>query len=243
MTADQHAAAGDPRSVLAATRRLTRRVRRDQRSGWFPLLIFAAVTFAAIPFDRYTGTRVVAHCTIVGPGRKVCYAPGPTWYWPAAISLAYLAITVYYLRRSRRRGLGSNVRAFIIAGVVFLVLAMAWSAWTLADPSVVVRDLHLGSASPVDVFARLASPAGAIGLALIVLAWVHRSVLLAVVTAAYLIVVVTAVGGHTYRSSRPPPLHLDPWGFLPHTLILGGILLAGSIILGLADRLVAHPAT
>jgi hypothetical protein len=243
MSTDSYPAASDPRSLLAATRKLTRHVRRDQRSGWFPLLVFAAVTFAAIPFDRYTGERVSAHCTNVGPGRKVCYSPGPTWYWLVAISLSYVVITVYYLRRSRRHGLGSNVRTYVIAGVVLLVLVTAWSAWTLADPAVVLRDLHLGGASPVAVSARFASPAGAIGLALIVLAWIERSTLLAVVTTAYLLLVLTAAGGHHYHSSRPIPLHLDPWGFLPHVLILGGILLAGSITLALTQRPTIQPAT
>jgi hypothetical protein len=243
MTTDPYTAANDPRSVLAATRNLTSHVRRVQRAGWFPLLVFATVTVAAIPFDRYTGERVSAHCAAVGPGRKVCNSPGPTWYWLVAVSLAYEAITLYYLRRSRRHGLGRNVRAYVIAGVVLLVLVTAWSAWILADPAVVVRDLHLGSASPVAVSARLASPDGAIGLALVVLAWIERSTLLALVTAAYLLIVVTAAGGHHYHDSRPVPLHLDPWGFLPHVLILGGILLAGSITLALIQRPTAQPAT
>src|SRR5262249_42248294 len=39
----------DPRQLLSGTRELTRQVRRTQRATWFPLLVLAAVTFAAIP--------------------------------------------------------------------------------------------------------------------------------------------------------------------------------------------------
>jgi len=241
MTTDSHASGSDPRSVLAATRRLTRQVRREQRSGWFPLLVFAAVTFAAIPFDRYGGSGVHAHCTAAGT-QKVCYSPGPTWYWLVAISLAYAAIAAYYLRRSHQHGVGSNVRVYVVAGVVLLALVTAWSVWTLADPAIVVRELHLGSTSPAAVSARLASPAGAIGLALIALAWIERSTLLAVITALYLLVVITAAGRHSYHSSQPVVPHLDPWGFLPHILILGGVLLAGSVTVALTQRHTTAPA-
>jgi hypothetical protein len=237
MTIDPSTAENDPRSVLASTHQLTRHVRRDQRSGWFPLLVFAAVTFVAIPFARYTGSAISAHCAVTGPGQKVCYSPGPTWYWLVAISLAYAAIAVFYVHRARVRGVGSNVRPYVIAGIVLLCLVTAWSLWALADPSIVARDLHVGSAPPADVLARMVSPAGAIGLALILLVWVERSVLLAVVTTVYLLMVATAAGGHNYHSSRPPPpvLHPDPWGFLPHLLILGGVLLAGGVIVALSQ--------
>jgi hypothetical protein len=240
MTTASSAAENDPRSILASTRQLTRHVRRDQRSGWFPLLVFAVVTFAAIPFDRYTGSPLTAHCTVVGQGREVCYAPGPTWYWLIAISLAYGAIAVFYFYRSRRRGVGSNVRPYLIAGIVLLAIVTAWSVWTLADPGIVARDLHIGSSPPADIFARIVSPAGAIGLALIMLAWIERSMLLAIITAVYLLMVVTAAGRHTYHSSQPPPhdLHPAPWGFLLHVLILGGVLLVGGIIVALTER---HP--
>jgi hypothetical protein len=39
----------DPRRLLSSTRELAERVRKEQRATWFPLLVFAAVTFAAIP--------------------------------------------------------------------------------------------------------------------------------------------------------------------------------------------------
>ena len=237
MTDAPRASASDLRSVLAATRQLTRQVRREQRSGWFPLLVFAMITFTAIPFDRYSGHRVVGHCSVVGPG-KVCvaYSPGPLWYWLVATVLTYIAISLYYLSRARRRGVGSHIQMFVVSGIVLLVLVTAWSVWTLADPAIVVRDLHVGSSPPADVLSRVASPAGAIGLALVVLAWVESSVAVASVAAVYLLAVLTAVGRHTVRSSALVPPRLDPWGFLPHVLILGGVLLVGSAAVAVTQR-------
>ena len=45
----------DPQRLLSSTRELTQRVRRDQRATWFPLLVFAVLTFASIPVRRYSG--------------------------------------------------------------------------------------------------------------------------------------------------------------------------------------------
>jgi hypothetical protein len=235
MTTDPQAA-DDPRSVLAATRELTRQVRREQQFGWLPLLMFAVITFAAIPFDRYSGDRIAGHCTVSRDGARACYSPGPVWYWVVAISLSYVAITAFYLYRSRRHGVGSPIWPYVIAGVILLALVTAWSLWTLADPSIVTRDLHLGSSPPADVFARIASPSGAIGLALILLAWIERSVLLACITGVYLLAVLTAAGRHTIHSSPLEPPRLDPWGFLLHVLILGMILLIGSLAVVVSQR-------
>jgi hypothetical protein len=236
MTTDPQAASDEPRSVLAATRELTRQVRREQQSGWLPLLVFAVITFVAIPFDRYSGDHIAGHCFASRDGARACYSPGPVWYWVVAISLAYIAITAFYLHRSRRHGVGSPIRPYVIAGVILLALVTAWSLWTLADPSIVTRDLHVGSSPQADVFARIASPAGAIGLALILLAWIERSALLACITGAYLLAVLTAVGRHTIHSSPQAPPRVDPWGFLLHVLILSVILLIGSLAVALTQR-------
>ena len=57
MTSGTAFSGDDPRRLLSGTRELTRQVRRTQRATWFPLLVLAAVTFAAIPF-RYSPHRL-----------------------------------------------------------------------------------------------------------------------------------------------------------------------------------------
>ena len=49
----------DPHRLLSNTRELAQRVRKEQRATWFPLLVLAAVTFAAIPVHRYGGHHLV----------------------------------------------------------------------------------------------------------------------------------------------------------------------------------------
>lgn len=222
----------------------TRRVRRDQQAAWFPLFVLALVTFAAIPFDRYAGHHLVKHCTSAQVGHLVCtaYSPGEIWYWLAALLVAYAVIAMFYLRRSTERGVGTRVQPYVVTGLILLALAIAWSVWAVANPGYFAEHLHVAGATPTGVFNRLASPAGAIGLALIVLAWIERSVLLAAVTAVYLALVVTAAGRHARFSRIPFHPQVAPWGFLPHVLILGGVLLAGSVVLRLSPPGQAHVA-
>jgi hypothetical protein len=166
----------DPQHLLAATRELTRRVRREQRGGWFPLLVFAVATFAAIPFDRY-GRHLTTHCTSLPGGGYVCtgYSPLSLWYWPVALLLAYVAISWFYFHHARRRGVGTRVRPYVVVGVLLVLLATVWALWAAAHPAFLAESLHLGLSRRTDFLNRIASPAGAIGLALLLLAWIERS--------------------------------------------------------------------
>jgi hypothetical protein len=230
VTTEPAPTSGEPQSLLATAHELTRQVRREQRGAWFPLLVFAVVTFAATPFVRY-GHRHPTHCTSV-QGGYVCssYSALALWYWPVALLLAYLPISWFYLIRSRQRGMGTRIQPYIVLGVVLVGLTTAWALWAAAHPAFLAGTLHVGSgAQPTDVLYRIASPAGAIGLALLLLARIERSWALATITAAYLIVVVAAfdVGRLT---------HPSPWAFLPHLLIDGGVLLVGGAVLALIQR-------
>jgi len=219
---------GDPRGVLSATRDLTQRVRVAQRGAWFPLLVFAAVTFAAIPFNRYG--RHPTECRATQGGGSVCtiHSALALWYWPVALMTGYLVITWFYLRRSHHRGVGTRVQPYVTVGAVLTLLVTLWALWANAHPAFLVDTLHLRSGRPTVFLYRVASPAGAIGLALLLLAWIERSRPLLAVTAAYLIVAVTTVGIDWF--ARP-----TPWAFLPHLLIDGGVLLIGGIVLALAQ--------
>ena len=84
---------GDPRRRLAGTLELTRQVRGTQRATWFPLLVLAVVTFAAIAF-RYSPHRL-GTCAATGPARGcTVYPTALLVYWPTALVLAYVVIAL-----------------------------------------------------------------------------------------------------------------------------------------------------
>lgn len=219
----------DPQSLLSVTRDLTQRVRLAQRGAWFPLLVFAAVTFAAIPFNRYG--RHPTHCSSVRGGGDVCtiHSALALWYWPVALLAAYHLISWFYLRRSRHRGVGTRVQPYVAVGAVLTLLITLWAFWADAHPAFLADTLHLQSGQHTQILYRIASPAGAIGLALLLLAWIERSRPLLTVTVAYLIVAVATVGIGWFS-------HPTPWAFLPHLLIDGGVLLIGGILLAVTQR-------
>jgi hypothetical protein len=220
----------DPRQLLSGSRSLARRVRAEQRATWFPLLVFATVTFAAIPVDRY-GHRVLT-CTAVPNGRICSVYTGPAFvYWPVALVLAYVVIAAFSVHRARARGVGTRVLPYVVVGIVVAILVTGAASWAAHHPTLAGFDifgLHVDQSSAL--LHRLAGPAAAIGLALLVLAWVERSVALFVVTVGYLVIVLVPVNfGWVLR--RP-----SPWYFLPHLVIYGGVLLLAGIGFALAQR-------
>jgi len=217
----------DPRELLSATRRLTRQVRRAQRGTWLPLLLFAGLTLASIPVARYSHHPI--DCRVRPPGR-VCigFSPWSYVYWPLALVLAYAAITAFYLRRARRRGVGARVRPYAVAGIVIAAVATGLSLWLAFDPG--VFGYPATTPSPAAEFLlRVVTPEGAIGLALLVLARVERSRTLLVFGVAYLAVV--GFGWTVVPRS--------PWS-LP--TVAAAALLLGSIGFALADRFAGRPA-
>lgn len=190
--AGQSAFAGnDPQQSLRLARERTRRVHAAQRATWFPLLVLAAVTFAAIPVYRYSerGTTCRTVTRIAGPTTHVCtvYPIAAFEYWPIALVLAYVVIAAFYVHRSRNRGLGTRVRPYVTVGVVIALVLTAVALWSAHHPPTDPRDF-LGAQVGVqgfDLQNRVASPACAIGLALLVLAWAERSRVLAVFAVIY----------------------------------------------------------
>jgi hypothetical protein len=137
-------------------------------------------------------------------------------YWPIALVLAYVVIALFYLRQSRRRGVGTGIRVYATVGVVLAALMAAawlWRASQSAAPFVGAPPRH-------EYLYGLVAPAPAIGLTLLVLAWVeHRWALLAY-GVAYLVIVLL-------QSNQVIHSH-SPWGFLPTLLVPAAILLLGS---------------
>ncbi len=227
--ADHPSPSRDSSQLLSATRDLARRVRLTQRGAWFPLLVFAAVTLGAIPFNRY-GPHPI-HCTS-SPGGHVCiaYSALGLWYWPVALLAAYAAISWFYLHRARRRGVGTRVQPYVLVGAVLAGLTTVWALWVYAHPAFLAETLRIGSAQPATFLDRIASPAGAIGLALLLLAWIERSWPVLALSAVYLIVQTSTVGIGA-RFSHP-----SPWAFLPHLVADGAVLLIGGIIVAMTQR-------
>jgi hypothetical protein len=218
----------DPQNLLSATGDLSRRVRLIQRGAWFPLLVFAAVTLAALPFYRYGHPH--RHCASTGGG-YICsiHSPLALWYWPFALLVAYVATSWFYLHRAHQRGVGTRVRPYVVVGAVLALLTTGWALWADAHPAFLAETLHLGSSQHTDLLYRIVSPAGAIGLALLLLARIERSWPLLTLTVVYFIATVAPV--HLGQIAHP-----SPWAFQPHLLLDGSVLLIGGIILALTQR-------
>jgi hypothetical protein len=231
---------GGPRRELARSRGLARQVRRAQRATWFPLLVFAVLTFAAVLVTR-TGHPSGVRCRAVpqaGPGGRVCIAHNSVTfvYWPIALVLAYVAIAAFYVHRSRARGIGTRIRPYVIAGIAIAVALTGVSIWAAHHGPLVGEYDVLGWHLMGDDVYRLIGPACAIGLALLVLAAVERSLALLAITAVYLWVALAPINfGWTVHG----PSH---WIFLPYLVIQGSVLLAAALGFAAAQR-GARPAS
>jgi hypothetical protein len=234
MTTDSVPAGGDPRRLLLDVRTLAHRVRLDQRVTWVALLVLAAVTFVAIPIDWY-GLDV--QCVPGAPPRlaqvadaSVCHFDrrGVLLYWPPALLLAYTAIAVCYVRIARTRGLGTRVLPYALTGVALTVVFTA--AWVLAR--LYFPDHPQQFPSWVLLLDRLVAPLGTIGVALLVLARLERSVALLVFSLGYLVLVLVPIniGWGAHWGYRTELLHL------PQQVISGTVLLLGAVGFAVARR-------
>ena len=221
MTSGTAFSGDDPRRLLSGTRELTDQVRRTQRATWFPLLVLAVVTFAAIPF-RYSPHRL-GTCAATASAR-VCtaYPPALLVYWPTALVLAYVVIATFYIRRSQARGVGTRVRPYVVAGIILALAMTPLLLWTLYHP------LTFPLAGP-GLFSALHNYPFAIGVALVVLSWAERNGALLALALGYsaVVLVTSAVGsvsGHGWL------------GFPVQLVIPGSVLLLGGIGFLLAQR-------
>lgn len=241
MTTDSASPGDEPRQLLGTAHELARRVRKAQRATWFPLVVLAAVTFAAIPVDRYSPVARGA-CGVIraaagpsGYGCTVARTAGLV-YWPIALVVAYAVIATWYLRTSRARGVGTRVWPYVTAGIVIAAVASGVSLWTyhhILAGEWDILGLRVGPPQSQILVSRLAGPADAIGLALLVLAWAERNRALFVLTLGYLAVVLVPVN---FGWVITPP---SPWFYLPQLVIQGSVLLLAGIGFALAQRPVA----
>jgi hypothetical protein len=218
----------DPHRLLSGARELMRRVRRQQRATWLPLLVLAALTFAAVPVRRLSGHHL--DCRTVAGG-QICrvYSDADFVYWPTALVLAYVVIVAFYIRRSRAQGLGTRVLPYAVVGVVVAVALTGVALWLVRNPPIDQSPPWLHG-----VPYRLVSPGGSIGLALLVLAWAERNRALLLLTLIYLAVVAVPI---TFGRGGPG----GPWYDLP-AVSQGTVLLLGGIAFALAQRPLRSPA-
>ncbi|GGU94919.1 hypothetical protein GCM10010495_00430 [Kitasatospora herbaricolor] len=234
---------GTPREVLAGLGELTRQVRAAQRGAWFPLLLFGVLTLGGILVARLTtSVRTVTTCPPV-PGSSdvptscTLVTQGSPLYWTLGLGLAYTAIAVFYVRRSRSRGVGTPVRPYILVGAALAGLAAATAFWSLRQGFPQPGDpldfwgLRLDPASGTTAFLeRFTGNAAAIGLPLLVLSWVERSRALLLLTAVYLAVELVPLSTGWAGS-----LAASPWSALPRLGVPGLLLLLGALGFRLAE--------
>jgi hypothetical protein len=218
MTADSVPAGGDPRRLLSDVRALTHRVRADQRVTWLALLVLAIATLVAIPIDWF-GTQV--HC--FADGACKFNRLGTLFYWPPALLLSYAVIAVVYMRIARSRGVEARVLPYAITGaaltLVFLATWIGVRLYLSSHP--VPADPH-PTAGWLLFLDRLISPAGTIGIALLVLARLERHLALLAFTIGYLAIVLVPI---TFGWQMHTSVQAE---FLPAQVISGLTLLLGA---------------
>jgi hypothetical protein len=236
MTDERDTTAGTSRQLLSTTEALTRRVRKAQRATWFPLLLLGLVVAAATPVYRFSHGHVgCALSTAPGGARSetcfIAYGWPVLVYWMVALVLAYVVIAVFYALRARRRGVGTRILSYVVAGIAGLILVAF--VWPLQ------QHLSLQSHYQAALAVHGLDPLLAIGLALLVLAWVERNLALLVYSVGYLAAALLA-----NYSGIPKKLFEDlgwvatpQWHFLPGLSLAGGVLLLGGAAFAGAERL------
>ncbi|MDF3302504.1 hypothetical protein [Streptomyces tropicalis] len=229
---------GTPQELLATARELTRRVREAHRGIWFPLLLLGLVHLAAIPFYRYGPHPMTCRPELPVGNSSITFCNHyATWsfiYWPVALMLAYVAICGFYVSRSRRRGIGTRVWSYVLAGTTLGLVLTGTSLWAVHHPLAQegsLNGIHIpGSASSAEFLYRVATPAVAIGLGLLVLARVERSWALAAFALGYLTIVLLPRDLSQFITAP------SMWTDLPHLVVNGSVLLIGAAGFALSRR-------
>ncbi|WP_327676558.1 hypothetical protein [Kitasatospora sp. NBC_00458] len=229
---------GAPHEVLASLGDLTRRVRAAQRGAWFPLLLFGVLTLGGILVDRLTfSVETVTTCP-AAPGTSdaalvscTVAKHGSPAYWMVGFAVVYAATALYYVRGSRRRGVGTPVLPYVLAGAGLVSLVAATAFWGVrfgAEPPGVRLDfwgLHLDPRSGLtQLLERFVGDAAAVGLPLLVLARVERSRALLLFALAYLLLELAPIS--TGWTGIAPS---SPWSGVPRLIVPGLFLLIGAL--------------
>src|SRR5436190_1105040 len=180
--------AGEAGPLLTDLARLRRQARTARHAYWFPLVLFGLLTCGAAPLyvaaaappgwsGAYRTERVpvlLGGSPVDGKGFYI------GWYWAAALVGGYLLTVVWYRWHSRRAGVATPARSYLIIGVVLTVLVLVIPPLTL-----VVRALSWVWLPFGDVWIRGTLAFLIIAAGLWVLARAERSRALAVIALAY----------------------------------------------------------
>jgi hypothetical protein len=248
MTDASEPSPGTPHDVLAGLDDLTRKVRAAQRGTWFPLLLFGVITLGGILVNRFTFSTHTITCPAppgsVDNARQTCLAITQGWplYLTLGSALAYIATAIFYIRRSRNRGVGTPVRPYVLTGIGLIALNTATFYWNtrhgipLPGEKLDFLGMHLDPASGSGQFLQwLDSPDAAIPLSLLVLSWVERNRALLLFTLAYLAIELAIELGPIRIGSMGLPVD-SPWMSLPRIAVPGVFLLLGALGFALAPQ-------
>ncbi|MFG2820143.1 hypothetical protein ACGFX4_12015 [Kitasatospora sp. NPDC048365] len=228
---------GTPREVLSELGDFTRRVRTAQRGTWFPLLLLGALTLGGILVGRLTFRVSTVPCPAEGSCTLV--HQGSPVYWAFGFAAVYVATAAFYLRRARRRGVGTRVRPYVVTGIALVGLVAATTFWAtrhgIPQPGTPLDfwGLHLDPGAGTTRFLeRLTGSALTVGVPLLVLARVERSPVLLLLAAACLAIdlVPLSTGWAGIDAT-------SPWSALPRYGVPGALLLLGALGFGLAERI------
>jgi hypothetical protein len=224
--------AGQP-ELLALTTALRRQARVTRQGYWFPLVLFAVLTCASVPFyiQPAPPTRAGAvSVPIAGPFLPYLGGYGNitvgndlAYYWIAALVGGLLLSLVWYWWHARRVGLATRASGYLVTMGVLTVLAIVLP---------LLSQLHwlrpLGVLSPGDLVMRGTFPFLIIAASLLALAWAERSpgltITAVVYTAAALLASLYNVSNIPFRFGwNIPPAD----GSLPNVLLPALVLIAG----------------
>jgi hypothetical protein len=171
-----------PAELLGEMRALRKQTSSIRRAYWLPLLLFGVLIAGSLPLYQlavHHGTLVsgpLHPIPMLGVGYFSIYVGGE-WiglYWFLAIQTGIAATVWWYRWRGLRSGLRTPTRALLVSGLVVTEVALL--------VSVFVRWPGFAFGA---LFGRGFVPLLILVVPLAVLAWLERSPILAVITAAY----------------------------------------------------------
>ena len=125
----------EPGPLLADLARLRRQTRAARHAYWFPLILFGLLSCAAAPlyvaaaappgssgaYRTERGPLLLGGSPLDGNGFNI------GWYWAAALVGGYLLTVVWYRWHSRRAGVATPARGYLIIGVVLTLLSSLYN--------------------------------------------------------------------------------------------------------------------
>jgi hypothetical protein len=220
--------------LVASQKSLMHQIHKAQRRTWFPLMVLALATFLAIPFERIShksvgGCGAALEAGTLAPHYCRIYSFSGFFYWPIALTLSYLAISVFYRTQTRKIGAQTSAKTFVLPGAL---IGLALSALSYLLYLITSRREQIFGFNVLDpthsIIYRVLSPAFSVGLALFFLARAESNRLLLLFTVTYCVAVLwQPLDG----------IHLVGfWSLAPYRVIDGTLLILFSVTFFLLQR-------